>query len=149
MYASAILDMIPWLLFSFTGVYIRVYIARHVNVDTFALVGMMETLLSVAILHLISNEKVIRFLKNNIMAFSFLGSTLDIVRAIILPDMPMISLGLGTVTGIIFCNIVSYGFREMTNNLYEGTDRTLFTAVCEKFGKIGSFIKPSGKTATL
>lgn len=139
MYLSAVLDTIPWLLFGFTGVYTRIYIARNVDVDFFALSGMVDTLLGIIVLQFIAKEETIRFISRNVVLISFVGSMLDIGRALLLPVCPAFSLVLGGITSTVFFGVVSYGFLELANNLYADTDRTVYRVTCDKFGKIASF----------
>lgn len=140
MYLSAFLDMVPWLLFGFTGVYTRIYIARNVDVDFFALSGMIDTLLGIIVLQAIAKEDIIRFISRNVVLISFVGSILDIGRALLLPVCPSLALVLGSITSTVFFSVVSYGFLELANNLYADTDRTVYRMICDKFGKIASFI---------
>jgi len=125
MWQTAIMDFVPAFLMAFTGIYVRLYVCRHVNADDLAISLIVESALCTLTYQILSSEVVIRFTTKYCLLLSALASLLLVVQASVLKEHPAIAIIVGSINLAVFIKLCNNGFVDIVNQIFIRTARTI------------------------
>lgn len=129
-----------WSIMSFTGVYLYLYIMKHLGVQEYSIVGIISGLISYIMIITSVKPKVLRELMDH-RWLAWIGFVVWIpLPLFLLYNSSFVYL---VISSTISCSLLTIGKmiqEEMNNAIFQGNDRTILTSVLRRTQILGDVI---------